>query len=549
MERPISYRPPPVSPHKPAEDDSQQMKLCLFCEEPAAVATLLCSTCKIPLCDVCFRRHSALNRYAGHRSVPYEDWSWCPIHLKKQVLMCSDCTEKCCLICANFGKHKGHRVMDKEMESRIVMQETMKEIEEVRGIVIEKICRKIEEVGRRIRDLGEWEENGCRIIIELAEKRRMETRSVQASLSAQLTTLRTSQFSSSIDATESYRRLSDSIDPSLPSTLRQPFDFTVNLDSNKASLSPSPLLLPPSPKLISPDTSDIPLHENLQFSSAPNQSFELATFEDVMESEPDPVNPVMYMLCNDSRDVVKLDMRTDQWEILATDRLWPRFCNFTLINKETLFGSGGGLVPSKKAFSLNLRTFRSSEEPQMITPRNHHGLVTYSSTEVLAIGGICKHIQVKCELYRLSDRQWQEVSPLNQARAAMGTCVYLGEVYVFGGWDGRKEIKSIEKFDQSMEWVTLSLPLPEASQCNAVVYESRILIFAFKPGKIYEMNSSYISEFGRITNEAWCRPELRLYQNAVYSFRSGELKVIKYYLKEGRFQVVSLEAESGRLPR
>jgi hypothetical protein len=79
------------------------------------------------------------------------------------------------------------------------------------------------------------------------------------------------------------------------------------------------------------------------------------------------------------------------------------------------------------------------------------------------------------------------------------------------------------------------------------VYESRILVFAFKPGKIYEIEAGRIREFGKITNEAWCRPELRLYNNAVYSFRSGELKVVKYYLKEGQFQVVSINADRGVL--
>jgi len=549
MERPISYRPLPVSPHKPAEDDSQPGKLCLFCPEPASPAALLCSTCKIPLCASCFSQHISLSRYEAHRSVPYEDCSWCPVHVKRQVLRCTDCEEQCCIICANFGRHKGHRVMDKETESRVAVEAVCREVEGIRGKVVGKLRKSLEEVEKKKREIAEWEEKGCQIITEKALNLRKEAIPIKNVLLAQLELLQSLQFSRTADSMETFKRQIEDFDRNFLETLIKPEDFQLNITPDQPQIRPipasSPIFGASKPAEPNFDLSLVPAREEQMAIESEEQSYELPAFEDIMESVPEAPSSFLYMLCNDSNKLVQLNMSTDQWEIHTGDRTWPRFCNYTLLDNHTLFATGGGLIPSKTAFSLDLQTFQSCEEPGMLTPRNHHGLVLIPSIGVLAIGGICKSIQVKCELFDLEIRQWQEVSPLNHARAAMGACEHRAEVYVFGGWNGRCEIDSIERFTQCSEWGLLPFGLPQASQCNAVVYESRILVFAFKPGKIYEIEGERLREFGKITNEAWCRPELRLYNSSVYSFRSGESKYVKYYIKEEQFQVVSISLDSG----
>jgi hypothetical protein len=439
--------------------------------------------------------------------------------------------------------------MDKEMENRAAVEGINREIGEIREEIVGKLAKSVEEIERKMKELAEWEEKGCRLITEEALERRKEAITINITLTSQLERLQTLRFGSRGDSMEAYKRQIEDFDRNFPETQRKPADFALNIPANPPVVTPihQPVLSSPKPVEPSLDVSIVPVREEQLAVRSSDQSYELPVFEDIMESVPEEPSGFLYMLCNDSNKVVQLDMSTDQWEIRTGDRPWPRFCNFTLLDNTTLFASGGGLVPSKKAFTLDLQTLRSNEEPAMLTPRNHHGLVLISSVGVLAIGGICKNIQVKCELFDLSTRQWRDVAPLNQARAAMAACEYQAEVYVFGGWDGRCEISSIERFNQASQWQVLPISLPEASQCNAVVYESRILVFAFKPGKIYEIEAGRIREFGKITNEAWCRPELRLYNNAVYSFRSGELKVVKYYLKEGQFQVVSINADRGVL--
>lgn len=473
------------------------------------------------------------------------------MHVKRQVLRCTDCDEQCCLICANFGRHKGHRVLDKEAENRAAEEAICREIEGIRLEIVGKVRKSLGEVEQKKREIAEWEEKGCRMITEKALKLRKEAIPVKNNLLTHLEWLHSLQFSRTAGSMEAFKRQIEDFNHNFIETLVKPEDFQLNISSEQAPTHPmaDPLPILSSSQPVDPsfDLSLLLAHEDQQVLPPEELSYEIPVFEDVMESVSEAPSSFTYMLCNDSNKVVQLNMNAGMWEIHTGDRTWPRFCNYTLLDNCTLFASGGGIVPSKTAFSLDLQTFRSREEPGMITPRNHHGLVLLPSIGVLAIGGICKTIQVKCELFDLAIRQWRELPPLNHARAAMGACQHRAEVYVFGGWNGRCEIGSIERFSQNSLWMVLPLALPEASQCNSVVYDDRILVFAFKPGKIYEIEGERLREFGKITNEAWCRPELRLYNSSVYSFRSGEIRAVKYDLKEKRFQVVSVAADSGFL--
>ena len=566
MERPIPYRPQPVEPKGSADEDSPRTKYCLLCPDPPAPPAVLCGSCKIALCLECFQRHVAMQRFAAHKSVPYEDVSWCPMHIKRQILFCDDCREKCCLICANFGLHKGHSVLDREIAAQRTIAKEAKDTEELRQKVYAGLLATVEAVQSQLQELNEFESEGCRTIREEANRRRKETSGMFAKSKEELEKLYGLNEGKDVREMEEIQVKLKEVEALLKDERIQPPDFALHLTH---PLPPSSVKPPSTPPLNTSDTpSPIPVPADEEISIKPThfkQSSENFTqidphfqFSDdessILKEDPgldDPpdehdrglqVEPeYIYTLCNESDKVIRLDMRSEVWDVKTADRTWPKFCNFTQIDGDELIVTGGGHIPSKRTYILDLNTFRSSEQPQMLTPRNHHGLIKVGDG-VLAIGGICKSIQVKCELFDLAGKVWTDVAPLNHERAAMGSCEIREQVYVFGGWDGHKEIGTIEKFSlRGGKWSLLPMVLPVASQCNAVVYDGRVLVFAFKPGKIYEVLEEKMEVFGQITNEAWCRPELRLYRDVVYSFRSGELKVLKYHLREGRFTVLSIE--------
>lgn len=69
---------------------------------------------------------------------------------------------------------------------------------------------------------------------------------------------------------------------------------------------------------------------------------------------------------------------------------------------------------------------------------------------IYAIGGRDRHRQVYhdiVERYLPEDNVWESFQRLIHLRAWPSACVYQGQLYVMGGYDGQHRLKSVERFD------------------------------------------------------------------------------------------------------
>ena len=66
------------------------------------------------------------------------------------------------------------------------------------------------------------------------------------------------------------------------------------------------------------------------------------------------------------------------------------------------------------------------------------------------------------EKFSISSQEWIEVSPMNTSRAFFGACTIMDQfIYVFGGLNDFKMLKSFEKYDDIVNsWTSILLELP-----------------------------------------------------------------------------------------
>ena len=251
--------------------------------------------------------------------------------------------------------------------------------------------------------------------------------------------------------------------------------------------------------------------------------------------------PLMYSTLNDEAALVCMDLMSEEYRVIPTPWVWPKFCSLTLIGPEKVLITGGGERPCRSVFSVNLQDLTCTERTEMHTARNYHSSVLVQG-QALVLGGFNQIIQQSCEVYAPAHDEWTETAPLNIARGAMGACVHQEAVYSLGGWDGHHEVGSIERLPTlESHWELLSLQLPQPSQCNAVPWDSFILVFAYQAERVYLIEEGEALDYGPLPNEAWARPELVRYQDFLYGFKSDCSKVLCYDVRRKKFRSVAVE--------
>ena len=65
-----------------------------------------------------------------------------------------------------------------------------------------------------------------------------------------------------------------------------------------------------------------------------------------------------------------------------------------------------------------------------------------------------------CESYDIFKEEWKPIKGLNTPRCAFAAIVCAGKIYVFGGYDGRDRLSTIEIYNpDSNKWTVLSVKL------------------------------------------------------------------------------------------
>lgn len=66
-----------------------------------------------------------------------------------------------------------------------------------------------------------------------------------------------------------------------------------------------------------------------------------------------------------------------------------------------------------------------------------------------------------CEKYDIKKKEWKVIKELNSARACFGQCIYKNNIFVFGGYDNKNILSSIEKYEPITDiWITYHIKLP-----------------------------------------------------------------------------------------
>ena len=536
--------------------ESRDLRVCMQCPDKPSLTDYICGDCALALCTLCKAAHLSISRFSGHTVVPYIETSRCSQHGKRQILRCVDCRVECCIVCANFGLHRGHRVEDKSVELLERQIALEKECERTRKLVEGKLRMRLDQVQAYEEEVGRVEEAALKAFMTHVSERRSQLNGIAEELKGQLEQV---QQVSSEDTTVADLEICKGelqVLSAVPS--RQPaslpsFQFSHSFES----LLPAASRRNPSPSMeYLPSHSESPRNHSAMVHSAEFAYDESNFLEDDSKAEDlrypieaegrnptiEPrTRPLMYSTLNDEAAFVCMDLMSEEYRVIPTPWVWPKFCSLTLIGPEKVLITGGGERPCRSVFSVNLQDLTCTERTEMHTARNYHSSVLVQG-QALVLGGFNQIIQQSCEVYAPAHDEWTETAPLNIARGAMGACVHQEAVYSLGGWDGHHEVGSIERLPTlDSHWELLSLQLPQPSQCNAVPWDSFILVFAYQAERVYLIEEEEALDYGPLPNEAWARPELVRYQDFLYGFKSDCSKVLCYDVRRKKFRSVAVE--------
>lgn len=99
-------------------------------------------------------------------------------------------------------------------------------------------------------------------------------------------------------------------------------------------------------------------------------------------------------------------------------------------------------------------TLRLIKVTDMCYGRAGHGLVGFLPNIILAISGVDN--LTRCEIFKLDENKWEEISSLNQARIDSSILVHNDHVYVFFGIHYNRMAKKVQFLD-SIEKINFSL--------------------------------------------------------------------------------------------
>jgi hypothetical protein len=101
------------------DDDDDGKEVQKVCEECGNSAEVFCENCSASFCQACREGTHASKVMSKHASVPIKEKTKagkkkgtgkCAQHGERNVLFCLDCTNLICILCRDYGSHKGHKV-------------------------------------------------------------------------------------------------------------------------------------------------------------------------------------------------------------------------------------------------------------------------------------------------------------------------------------------------------------------------------------------------------------------------------------------------------
>lgn len=154
------------------------------------------------------------------------------------------------------------------------------------------------------------------------------------------------------------------------------------------------------------------------------------------------------------------------------------------------------------AYLIDGSTGTVEQQPPMRQRRCEHGLAVFQSS-VYVFGGLDSPKYLKsCEKFNLTGRSWSNLPEMQEARDCFNPCVLHAEIYLVGGRNARfPEVFNLE--NETFRKLKLTLPRPDMTAC---VLMGSCLI-ALQSDAAYEwdtaVDSPVLKKFRLALGEAW----------------------------------------------
>ncbi|XP_036344634.1 kelch-like protein 17 [Rhagoletis pomonella] len=164
-------------------------------------------------------------------------------------------------------------------------------------------------------------------------------------------------------------------------------------------------------------------------------------------------------------NIFQYDKAEDEWHIYADIETsdWKNY-GLELFDNSLMFIGGkcdGEEVRTVKSWSFTTKTWITL--PPMGRARSFPVVLSLNKS-IYAIGG-----QYDASVERYSPVSgWRCVSNMSSQRYSAGAVVHDGKIFIMGGWDGRSSLKSVERYDPSLNSWTKCADMNAVRRCPAV---------------------------------------------------------------------------------
>lgn len=176
-----------------------------------------------------------------------------------------------------------------------------------------------------------------------------------------------------------------------------------------------------------------------------------------------------------------------------------------------------GRYPSSgSAYLIDGSTGMVEQQPSMKQRRCEHGLAVFQSS-VYVFGGLDSPKYLKsCEKFNLTGRSWSNLPEMQEARDCFNPCVLRAEVYLIGGRNARfPEVFNLER--EIFRKLKLVLPRPDMTAC---VLMGNSLI-ALQSDAAYEWDTTadnpVLKKYRLAFGEAWSNAPPVHFEGCIYS--------------------------------
>lgn len=172
-------------------------------------------------------------------------------------------------------------------------------------------------------------------------------------------------------------------------------------------------------------------------------------------------------------------MLPDHRQEICSPRTLSRDC-FTVFNSLVIVG---GLTKEDREnrYCWYLKADNSSWEllAQMPRPGWKFYSVCVTQTGILVSGGYYNEVKRDCWLFDVSEKKWKPVPHLHEGRCKHGSAVHSGNVFILGGEDDFRLLKTVECFDSRLRKWSVVRAMPKAlSDPLAVSYGRYIYVLS-----------------------------------------------------------------------